>query len=986
MELEELVDHFTLAPAELGLLRSKAGATRLGFGVLLKFVQWRGRFPAGRGELPENAISHVARQVGVAESEIARYDFDGRQIKAHRAEIRREVGLRECSVRDAEQMTAWLIEQVCERERHPDAVRDELLARCRTVGVEPPARTRVERIVGSALRRAEDALFARVSSRPGPEVMARVETLIGAADDDDLEDADAMSVFAAIRADPGGLSLNTMLVEVEKLLAVRAVGLPAGMFADVAPKILAAWRARAAAEAPSHLRAHPAPTRVTLVCALLWAREREITDTLVDLLISTVHRINARAEKKIVEEFIKDFERVTGKERMLFRIAEAAIEHPGEAVREVIYPVAGGEQTLQRLVAEYRSSGSTYRRHKQKVLKASYTSHYRRGLIALLGVLEFRSSNTTHRPVIEALAFVKRHAGRGGRFYPVGEDIAIKGVVREDWRELVLQTDSRGRERVVRGAYEIAVFEALRERLRCKEIWVQGADRWRNPDEDLPADFESRRAEHYAALSQPLDPATFIDDLRREMQDGLAALNTALPNLGWLEIAARKSGAIRLTPLDALPEPRNLRRLKAAILKRWGNVQLIDMLKEAVLRTGCLSALSSIGVREAIDRQVLEERLILLIYAYGTNTGIRSVAAGEHRHSEDDLRYARRRYLALDSAREVARALANATFAARQCEIWGESSTAVASDSTHMPAFDQNIFTEWHSRYRGRGVLIYWHVEEGSMAVHSQLIKCSASEVAAMVEGAMRHGTEMSLEGNYVDSHGQSEIGFGITRLLGFKLLARIKRINHARLYLPGRDHRALYPLLEPALLRPIRWDHIEQEYDQMMKHATAIRVGTASTEAILRRFTRNATHPTYRAMLEVGRAEKTIFLANYLRDRDLQQDTEGGLNVVEHWNGANDIICYGKRGEFATNQRDEQELIVICLHILQAALVYINTLMIQDLLADPEWASILTDEDLRGLTPLFWLHLLPYGEIKLNMSRRLQLSAPPAENGNRPR
>jgi TnpA family transposase len=32
-----------------------------------------------------------------------------------------------------------------------------------------------------------------------------------------------------------------------------------------------------------------------------------------------------------------------------------------------------------------------------------------------------------------------------------------------------------------------------------------------------------------------------------------------------------------------------------------------------------------------------------------------------------------------------------------------------------MLAFDQNIFTEWHSRYRGRGVLIYWHVEEGSM-------------------------------------------------------------------------------------------------------------------------------------------------------------------------------------------------------------------------------------------------------------------------------
>jgi TnpA family transposase len=171
-----------------------------------------------------------------------------------------------------------------------------------------------------------------------------------------------------------------------------------------------------------------------------------------------------------------------------------------------------------------------------------------------------------------------------------------------------------------------------------------------------------------------------------------------------------------------------------------------------------------------------------------------------------------------------------------------------------------------------------------------------------------------------------------------------------------------------------------------MIKYATAIRVGTASTEAILRRFTRNATHPTYRAMLEVGRAEKTIFLARYLRDRDLQRDTEGALNVVEDWNQANEIICYGKRGEIATNQRDEQELVVICLHILQAAMVYINTLMIQDLLADPEWSAILTDEDSRSLTPLFWLHMLPYGEVKLNMSRRLQLSAPPASNGARPR
>ena len=274
-------------------------------------------------------------------------------------------------------------------------------------------------------------------------------------------------------------------------------------------------------------------------------------------------------------------------------------------------------------------------------------------------------------------------------------------------------------------------------------------------------------------------------------------------------------------------------------------------------------------------------------------------------------------------------------------------------------------------------MLIYWHVERKSMAVHSQLISCSASEVAAMVEGAIRHDTTMDVEANYTDSHGQSEIGFAITRLLGFELLPRIKQINKARLYRPRAGEPDAYPRLAPALTRPIRWDIVAEQYDQMVKYATAIRTATASTEAILRRFTRNASHPTYAAMLEVGRAQKTIFIARYLRLRDLQREIEEGLNVVESWNGANGVLAYGKRGDIASNRRDEQELFVLCLRILQAALVYVNTLMLQDVLGEPAWAGILTPADRRGLTPLFWMHVLPYGEVNLDMSSRLNLAQP---------
>jgi len=503
----------------------------------------------------------------------------------------------------------------------------------------------------------------------------------------------------------------------------------------------------------------------------------------------------------------------------------------------------------------------------QTTLRPSYTGHYRRGLIALLEVLEFRSNNTAHRPVIDALTLITRYAKAGNlTYYPIGETMPTHRGTSGDWSDLVYRADTRGRQRVARMVYEVVTFQALREQLRCKEIWVVGADSWRNPDEDLPADFEQRRGQNYGELRKPLDPAMFIHDLRSEMTAALGELNTAVPGLEWLDITDRASGAITLSKFEAAPEPRNLRRIKAQVQRRWGTVALIDILKEAVLRTGCLADVSAVAGSGTLPVDVLAERLMLAIYAYGTNTGIRAVAAGGgHGHTEDEIRYVRRRYLTRDTAQAVAIGIANATFTARQQSVWGEGSTAVASDSTHFRSYDQNIFTEWHSRYGGRGILIYWHVERGSMVVHSQTLRASASEVHAMVEGAIRHGTTMKVEGNYVDSHGQSEIGFGITRLLGFDLLPRIKQINKVRLYRPAAGQPDACPNLAPALTRPIRWDLVEQNYDQMIKYATAIRQGTASTEAILRRFTRSASHPTYqRCSKSVGRNARSSSPATY--------------------------------------------------------------------------------------------------------------------------
>ncbi len=105
LDVDELVELWTLLKEDRELLAGKYGATRLGFALLLKFYTQHGRFPRGRAELLDEAVAFVAGQVRVPASELGLYDWFGRTNTFHRAQVRTHLGFRECSVADAEKLT-----------------------------------------------------------------------------------------------------------------------------------------------------------------------------------------------------------------------------------------------------------------------------------------------------------------------------------------------------------------------------------------------------------------------------------------------------------------------------------------------------------------------------------------------------------------------------------------------------------------------------------------------------------------------------------------------------------------------------------------------------------------------------------------------------------------------------------------------------------------------------------------------------------------
>lgn len=962
---------YNLSLEDLRLCKTKRTKTgQLVFGVMLAHFKCYTIFPDDK-ETSSQLILEVSKDLDIPAIQIVSFDWQGRNAKKYRQDIREYLGYRISTIQDTTNIIEYLVNQLIPRHLPESALLEQVRIYFVTNKIEIVSTKQLEHCISSARQNFEHQFIGKIFDHLTQEQLVLIDLIL----ETDSNEENEIIELSELKKDIAGAKIKNIQSAIDKINLLQQIRLPEGIVDSVDRKFLLQYYECVMAFVPSNIKDFAPMTKYVIMAVFCHVRLEMLLDSLTDTMVKLLKKLKSSAEKHVDNYILQEVKRVDGKFDILGKLAVLNAENPKSVIEDKIYPTVSQEK-LEEVIEDLQHRGNKwYQGEVREKMHSTYTCGSRRSLLAIIRTLQVFEDHIDYKPIIDAISFINKHWDESDSPYYINIPL-LNGVIPQSWRHMVV-TVIKDKLRINKYNYELAVFKQLKELLGFKAIWVDASYRYRDPNKDLPKDFYKKKEAYYKSLDLPIDSREFIEKLKSILTDKLKTLNANIPENDLVQVRKSKAGNnLKVSPSDPQAEPDNIIKLQQEISKEWSSIHLIDILKESDLRIKFTKELETIGKSSSILASDLQKRLLLCIFGIGSNTGLKRISIANEDVTYNDLRYVKKRYINSTNIRNAIRMVVNNVLRIRNPDIWGNATTTVACDSTHLFAWDQNLMSEWHFRYSKKGVMIYWHVDQKSLCIYSQLKDCTSSEVGSMIKGVIDHDTEMDMNRVFVDTHGQSVIGFAVSYLLQFDLCPRLKAINKQKLYYAAPGDKAKYTNITEVLKGTINWQLIEDNYDEAIKHMVALKSGIVTPEVLIKRFSQsNYNHPVYKTLVEIGKANKTIFLCEYLASEELRIEVNEGLNVVERLNCVMDFLFYGKLGQIATNNIEDQELSVLCLHLLQVCMVYINTLIIQQILAQAHWKNRFTAEDYRALTPLFSGHINPYGLFPLDFSKRISIN-----------
>lgn len=938
---DSLIRHYSLSPAdrlEIELRRRKQN--QLGFAVQLCLMRYPGRALLPNEVPPPMLLNYIAEQINVDPRLFSLYATREETRREHIAHLQRYLDLRSATAEDRRAALRAGIEAASQTDKGL-SIAKAIIATFREQCVLLPAVNMIERMGlaarAIARRRAESALIADLSD----EKLEALDILL------DVDPAIRQTRFHWLRSAPDAPGAGNLIGMTERIAFLRhleidprlQLRIPAGRWdqmireGDATP----AWLA---SDFSSSRR------RATIVTQLIKLGQK-LTDDAVTMFIKLIGRLFSKANNRKKQRHM-NARMETSRALKLFLDTIVALQNANDADEDAIRVInreVGWHKLLQikpNLEAMVENADTS-----PLATAAEQYANVRKFAGVFLQTFTFHS-HRTYDPLLAALSTLKGLYTEGRRVLP---DRVPVGHLGSSEKRLIF-VDGKPDRRL----YEIATLAHLRDRLRSGDVWVDGSRSFRPIDEHLmpkPA-FVAMKDEGKLGLGVQGDGAAWLTEVRQMMDFNLKRLAYRARNRK-LDHVRLEAGTLIVTPRTS-DIPAAADELNIEISDMYPLIEVPDLLREVHDWTGFADQFTH--VRTGDTPQNISAMLAGVL-ADGTNLGPKRMAGASKGISAHQIGWMRTFHARSETYRAAQACITDAHMRHPHSLLWGDGTTA-SSDGQFFRASDRAAKRGDINLHYGSepGSKFYSHLSDQYGYFGILPISPTESEAVYVLDGLFDHDTVLEIEEHFTDTGGASDHVFAIFALIGKRFAPRLRNIKDRKFH--TFEKADAYPALESHIGAPINSALILEHWDDLLRLAASITTRTVAPSTILKRFSASPkSSELAKALRELGRIERTLFMIEWYSNPALRRRCQAGLNKGEAAHKLKRAVFFHERGEIRDRSYDSQAFRASGLNLVVSAIVYWNTVYLSRAAAHlRQQGRNIPDELLKHVSPLSWEHI----------------------------
>lgn len=959
----QLTQYFYLDDRDHQLVRRRRGAhNQIGFAIQLGTVRFLGTFL----DLPQ-AVSLEVQQYVAGQFNLALSCFDAYTQPQtwwdHTVVIAQTYGYRQFSDQPGNwQFVRWLYYRAWWSEEAPSVLFDQATLYLVERKILLPGVSRLERLVAGVRERVQQRVWQRLARLPSLQQRSQLESLLQIAPEQ------GQTTLELWRRSSTRHSSLALVQALKRLILIRQIGIGQLDFGKLPPSRIQALARSALTLKAQAITQMVEPRRIAVLVAFVYTLEATAQDDVLDVFELLVQEILAKSEREGQQARLRTLKDLDIASLRLSHACKILLDKDCESsqVRETIFQQIDA-LTLAEAIIKVESLTRLPEDHYYPEVLARW-HQVRIFLPLLLQTIQFEA-NRAGQIVLKAVQFLQTIEGKPK---PKMQN-APSSIVTKGWSRWVRSIEGT----LDRRAYTFCVLEQLTLSLKRRDLFVSPSLRWSNPRAKLlsGALWESLRASVCRSLNLQPTPASEIAQLQEQLDNTYqrTASNWADNPAVRLELTQGQERIV-LSHLDKLDEPPSLLALKRQVAALLPRIDLPEMVLEIQARTGFMDEFTHLhqGQARIADFPIT---VCAALIASACNIGLTPLITKDIAAlTRDRLQWVQQNYLRLDTL-----IAANARLVAAQTEIelaqaWGGGEVASA-DGIRFVVPVRTINARPNRKYfgAGRGITYYNFTSDQFTGLHGLVVPGTLRDSLVLLVGLLEQKTSLHPREIMTDTAGYSDVIFGLFWLLGYQFSPRLADLGKARFW--RLNGEADYGILNKIAKHRINRKLIEENWDDLLRVAGSLKIGTVSAIEIMRALQRgNQPSTLARAIGELGRIAKTLYLLNYVDDEDYRRRILTQLNRGESRHRLARAVFHGRKGEIRQPYREGQEDQLSTLGLVVNVIVLWNTLYMNQAVKSMQAGSLsVKDEDVARLSPLGNAHINMLGHYFFELPQEIQ-------------